>query len=257
MTIQEPVVIIGIGEIGAVVARGVLRCGHPVYPVTRKIDLRSAAHEYPPPLAVVVAVAENDLGHVLINIPKAWRNKLVLLQNELLPKDWLDQGINEPTVCSVWFEKKRGQDVKVIVPSPVFGAHAKLISSALGTLQIPSRVLPNAEELLFELVRKNLYILTSNIAGLVVGGNTGELWQRHRNVALQVAGDVMKLQAKLVNKELPWDALIHSMSEAFLADPEHKCMGRSAPARLIRALAQADQMGLVLPKLREIQEHLG
>jgi hypothetical protein len=42
------------------------------------------------------------------------------------------------------------------------------------------------------------------------------------------------------------------MLAAFDGDPEHKCMGRSAPARLARAIRQADEAGLDVPRLREI-----
>lgn len=253
---NQSVVIIGLGEIGGVFARGLLRCNHPVYPVTRSQDLHKAADTYPPVQAVLVTVAENDIHDVLEDMPKAWRRKLILVQNELLPRDWEEHGIQDPTVVSIWFEKKRGMDSKVIIPSPVFGPHAALVRSALGALDIPAFTAADAERMLFELVRKNLYILTANIAGLVLGGTTGELWNKHRGLALQVAGDVMKLQTKLTGVELPWEALIQGMAEAFLADPQHQCTGRSAPARLIRALAQAQQLGVELPKLREIQEKL-
>ena len=43
------------------------------------------------------------------------------------------------------------------------------------------------------------------------------------------------------------------MVEGIKGDLQHKCMGRSAPARLARAIQQADQAGLKVPKLREIQ----
>lgn len=253
---NQPIVIIGVGEIGGVLARGLLRCGHPLYPITRSQPLRKAADTFPAVEAVLVAVAENDLHDVLEDMPKVWRRKLVLVQNELLPRDWEGHGIQTPTVVSIWFEKKRGFDPRVIIPSPVFGPHAGLVQKALGALAIPAFTAPNAASMQFELVRKNLYILTSNIAGLVLGGTTGELWNKHRGVALQVAGDILKLQAKLVGEELPWEPLIHAMGEAFLADPQHLCTGRSAPARLIRALAQAQEFELDLPKLREIQEKL-
>ena len=155
---KEKVVVIGMGEMGGVVARGVLRKGHPVYPIGRGIDLRTAAKDVDPQ-AVIVAVGEKDLKSVLETVPKEWHSRLVLLQNELLPKDWKTSHIENPTVISVWFEKKPGQDVKVIIPSPVFGPQAALIKDALGTLNIDARVLRNDDDLLFELVVKNVYIL--------------------------------------------------------------------------------------------------
>ncbi len=169
---KAPVVVIGIGEIGAVLARALLRDGHPVFPVTRAIALDDAAQACPAPLMVVCAVAEPDLQPLLAALPAPWAKRLCLVQNELLPADWA--AFPNPTVISIWFEKKRGQDVKVIIPSPVHGPHARVLAQALEGIGIPARVLASPEALLFELVVKNLYILTSNIAGLLVGGTVGE-----------------------------------------------------------------------------------
>lgn len=44
---KQPVITIGIGEIGSVVARGLLRCGRPVFPVTRMQPLAQAAQVFP------------------------------------------------------------------------------------------------------------------------------------------------------------------------------------------------------------------
>jgi len=44
------------------------------------------------------------------------------------------------------------------------------------------------------------------------------------------------------------------MQKAMDADPEHKCMGRSAPARLKRALTQAAESNLAVPTLQSIAE---
>lgn len=249
---KEPVVVIGIGEMGGVFARGFLRAGHPVYPVTRGMDMARAAGAIPEPALALVAVAEADLHPVLAHMPDTWRGRLGLLQNELLPRDWEHHGLASPTVISVWFEKKKGQDVKVIIPSPVYGPHAGLIHDALDAIDIPCRVLGSPDELLFELVLKNVYILTTNIAGLVVGGTVGELWTEHRDLARQVADEVMDIQAHLTGVALSRDDLVTGLEHAIHGDPGHKCMGRSAPARLERALKQADEAGLPVPRLREI-----
>lgn len=251
---KDPVVVIGIGEIGSVFARGFLRLGMPVYPVTREMDLSAAAVSIPEPSLVVVAVGEADLPSVLADIPEPWQHNLALIQNELLPKDWLKQGINEPTVASVWFEKKKGQDVKVVVPTPIYGAHAGLLSNALESLGIPSTLIDNKEQLLFELVRKNFYILTSNIAGLKTGGTVGELWENHRDTASAVIDDVHRIQEYLTEASLDKQALIDAMLVAFDGDPEHKCMGRSAPARLQRALTIAAEGQLDVPTLKSIAD---
>ncbi|HAJ92519.1 MAG TPA: hypothetical protein DCO71_07905 [Gammaproteobacteria bacterium] len=255
---KTPVILIGIGEMGSVFARGLLRSGHPVYPVTRNDNLTEAAKQLPSPELVVVAVAENDLHAVLETMPPAWQQRLCLLQNELLPADWQQYGFTRPTVISVWFEKKKGQDVKVLIPSPVLGPAAELLETSLGKLDIPVRILADDSELLFELVLKNVYIVTTNCAGLVTGGTVSELWANHRELAEAVAREVIQIQAALTGQDFQAEALIAGMLEAFKGDPDHRCTGRSAPARLARALQQADAAGLAIPGLREIaagQQH--
>ncbi len=250
---KKPVVIIGLGEIGGVFARGLLRSGYTVVPVNRSDDINQIADQTPDPEAVLLTVAENDLHPALESIPQVWRDKLCLVQNELLPRDWEKHGIKKPTVISVWFEKKPGMDAKPVVASPVYGSKADLLCMALEALKIPVEKLNTAEELLFELVRKNLYILTTNIAGLVAGGNVSELWQHHRTLAIEVAEDVLQLQSWLTGEELDSKGLIAAMLVAFDGDPEHGCTGRSAPARLQRALQLADEGDLEVHTLHRIQ----
>ena len=249
---KRPIVVIGIGEIGSVFARGFLRLGATVIPITRQMDIKQQAEQIEDPEAVIIAVGENALQDVLSEIPAKWKDRLVLIQNELLPRDWNHHHIY-PTVISVWFEKKKGQDVKVVVPSPVFGKHAVLIASALNELDIPTEVLDSPDELVFELLRKNFYILTSNIAGLKVGGTVGELWEKHQDFALDVISDVNTIQQHLVGYVINKEKLTDAMLIAFDGDPDHSCMGRSAPARLERALKIADDAGLDVPTLQSLK----
>ncbi|HHB13399.1 MAG TPA: hypothetical protein ENK62_09395 [Chromatiales bacterium] len=249
---KDPVVVVGIGEMGGVFARGFLRAGRPVFPVTRGTAPEAVAAAVPKPALALVAVAERDIHPVLGDLPSTWRDRVGLLQNELLPRDWKRHGLEQPTVIAVWFEKKKGQDVKVILPSPVHGPRTPLIAEALEQLEIPVRVLESEQALEFELVRKNLYILTTNIAGLEAGGTVGSLWSRHRELAEAVAEDVLSIQEVLVGHALPREALIDAMVTAFEADPDHGCLGRSAPQRLQRALQLADDAGLEVPTLRRI-----
>jgi hypothetical protein len=250
---NKAVVLIGVGEMAGVFARGLLKMGYPVIPVTRQMNIMEVAQNASDPEAVIVAVGEKDLQAILKTIPKSWQDRLILLQNELLPRDW-NSLIKNPTVISVWFEKKPGQDYKVLIASPVFGPHAKLIESALTSIKIPCRILNNEEELLKELVLKNLYILTINISGLVVGGTTDELWKNHQNLAREVANDVLDIQEWLTGKKFNRDELLQGMLKAFDGDPQHKCLGRTAAARLERAIEQADQAGLPVKRLREIAQ---
>ena len=251
---KQPIILIGVGEMGAVFARGFLRLGYPVYPVTRAMDMSQVAASVTTPEAVLVAVAEKDLKPLLAELPSAWKDRLILLQNELLPADYAD--FPDATVISVWFEKKKGQDSKVISPSPAHGPRAGLLEQALASIDIPVRRLESDEDMLFELVAKNLYIITTNIAGLVTGGNVGELWRDHRELAEAIANDVINLQQALTGEIFDHEALIQSMVTAFDGDPGHKCMGRSATARLQRAMERADAHQLEVPSLAEIAANM-
>jgi len=252
----NPVVLFGAGEMAGVFARGLLKRGHPLIPITRGLDPAPIAAAYPAPALVLVTVGEADLDTVLQRMPEAWRGRLALLQNELLPRSWQAHSIDSPTVISVWFEKKKGQEHKVIIPSPVQGAAAELLGDALATLDIPTVVLDDESALLFELVRKNLYILTTNIAGLALpaGTTVGALWGAHQTFARAVASDVLDIQFQLIGETLDREALIAGFIAALEGDPGHVCTGRSAPARLARALQHADEASLPVHALQGIAE---
>lgn len=248
---SKSIVVVGLGEMGSVFARGFLRLGYTVHPVIRGVGMQAVADEIKQPELVIIAVGEADLHEQLANVPQSWKDRIVLLQNELLPADWKKYDLN-PTVISVWFEKKKGQDSKVIIPSPVFGKHAQLVADALDSIDIAATVLVDEAALLHELVLKNVYILTTNISGLEVGGNVGRLWAEHNAVAYDVASDVIRLQEALIGQSLNHQQLIDGMVVAFNGDREHMCMGRSAPVRLQRALVLAAEKGLTLTVLEKI-----
>lgn len=250
---MQEVVVIGLGQLGRVFAGGLLRIGCCVVPVNRGDDMAAIAAARPVPQLVLVAVAEPDLHTVLDALPATWKGRAGLIQNELLPRDWQSHGLEKPTVISVWFEKKKGTDAKPLIASPVAGPSAELLVQALTAIEIPARQLETDDELLFELVRKNVYILTTNIAGLKTGGTVGELWQHHQAFARRVADEVMDIQDWLTGVKHDREKLITGMLEAFAGDPQHGCTGRSAPARLTRALQHADAGGLAVPVLRSLQ----
>ncbi len=254
---QNPVIVIGMGEMASVFTRALLRYGYPVYPVNRETDMQALAQTIPEPSLVLIGVGENTLHPVLSKIPAPWLSRLGLLQNELLPRDWKGLNLPEPpTVISVWFEKKKGMDYKVLLPSPIYGPRASLLINALATLDIPAWELSSEEELEFELVRKNIYILTTNITGLVIhrfkAQTVKEMWADYQDLAREVASDVIDIQEGLTDHRFDRKQLIGGMVDAIKGDPAHRCMGRSAPVRLNRAIEQADEAGLAVPRLREI-----
>ncbi|MDP2963324.1 MAG: hypothetical protein Q8N54_11250 [Sulfurimicrobium sp.] len=251
---EKTIVIVGLGQLGRVFAGGFLRSGFVVVPVNRGDDLDIVAARHPEPLLVLVAVAEPDLHTVLAALPPQWKRRIGLIQNELLPRDWERHGVINPTVIPVWFEKKKGSDAKPLIPSPVFGPATEAVLAALQSIDIPCREIPSEQDLAYELVRKNVYILTTNIAGLRSGGNVGDLWRQQREFASSVAQEVVQIQDWLTGQKNDLARLIEGMAEAIEADPGHLCTGRSAPARLARALQHADEARLVVPILRRIQQ---
>lgn len=250
---MNEVIVIGLGQLGRVFAGGLLRAGCTVIPVNRDDDMAALAQRHPSPELVLVAVGESDLHAVLATLPKAWKPHVALIQNELLPRDWLAHGYVDPTVISVWFEKKKGIDAKPLIASPVAGPGAALLFRALTAIDLPCREVALGNEILFELVRKNVYILTTNIAGLKTGGAVSQLWAQHEAFARQVASEVMDIQNALTGAQHDRDALIAGMLEAFSGDPDHGCTGRSAPSRLARAIKHADEFKLSVPTLRSLQ----
>jgi len=255
---KPPVAIIGVGELGGVFAKAFLRNGYPVFPVTRDMEMAEAADRLPDPHLVLVAVAEKDFQAVIQTLPDRWRSNLVLLQNELLPRDWLAYKIDAPTVISVWFEKKKGMDYHVLRPSPVYGSNAAMIAESLAMIQIPCKVLSGQDELVFELVLKNVFVFTINIAGLVLaeGATTSVLWEKHQKLARDVANEVIDVQEFLTEKSFARDHLIKGFIEGVEGDPHHKCKGRAAAGRLTRMVELAGEAGLKIQTIRDIHRRI-
>ncbi|WP_369177168.1 hypothetical protein [Candidatus Thiodubiliella endoseptemdiera] len=252
---KKPIVVLGIGELGSVFSRAFLKNNYPVYPITRQTDISALANTIDPEL-ILVYTAEADLQKALYRIPKQWKDRVVLMQNELLPRDWQAHNFTHPTIISVWFEKKKGMDSKVLISSPAFGAKAKILVESLALIDIPANIIANEDELLFELVLKNLYILTTNIAGLTLktGANVENLRNHHLDLMRAVSSDILTLQSALTNKSFNKNKLEQGMMKAFEGDLAHQCMGRSAPGRLKRTLELAKTLNLSVPTLKDIAD---
>lgn len=250
---KKPIAIIGLGELGSVFARAFMRLGHPIYPILRDMSPADIEQQIDPEF-VLVSTGEGDLQTALKSIPATWKNRVVMMQNELLPNDWSAHNFENPTVISVWFEKKKGMDSKPVISSPAFGPHAQTLVDALAQLDIPAHTVDSEQTLLDELVIKNVYILTTNIAGLKLpeGATVETLEKDHTDWMNAVAEDVLTIQEALTGQKLNREQMINGMKHAFAGDPEHKCMGRSAPARLARALKIAQEKGISVPTLNSI-----
>ncbi len=255
---KQPIVIIGIGELASVFVKAFLRNGYPVYPITRNMDMAKEAKQISNPQAVLVAVGEKDFPIILGKIPQKWRDCLIFIQNEILPHDWECFNFDGPTIMSVWFEKKKGMDYNQILPSPIYGQQADIISSSLSSINISTKILYSNDELIFELMLKNLFVITINIAGLMLpdAATTSILWEDNNQLALDIAFDVISIQEKLSGKKFPKDQLIEGFRQAIDGDHNHICRGRSALNRLQRAINSADKFDLKVKKIRDINKYI-
>jgi ketopantoate reductase len=256
MRLRAPIAVVGLGELGQVLASGFLKLGHPVYPLNRDASFSDLMALSIDPLLVVVAVGEKDLTGVLLSLPEGFKDRIVLLQNNLLEPDWVNHGVLDPTILVVWLDKKPGRPAVSVLPNKVFGPHSEVVSQSLNALGIESQVRPG-EELDRALVAKNLYIHTINIAGLRVGGTVGALWNEHRPLAETIAGEILEIQFCRLGRTLDVDLMMRDMLEGFSGDLDHLCMGRSAPNRLANALAFANHYQLAVPTLRAIAHEIG
>lgn len=256
MASTPSVVVVGIGELGAVFANGLLKLGFAVVPITRRQSIAETLVAAADAELVLVTVGEEALGGVLREIPSTHKGRVGLVQNELVPRDWQRAGLDQPSGVVVWFEKKAGRPVHVVQKSLAYGAKRELLAEALGALSIEVGQI-GQPELPFELALKNLYILVHNLAGLRTGGTVGALWREHVALAEAVTQDVLRHQEAVLGVPMDGNRLKARLAEAVAADPEHACAGRTARQRLARVLKQAAELGVrlhTLPTLVDSRE---
>lgn len=249
---KNPIVVIGIGNLGKTFAQAFLRMGHPVYPVLRDTDPADVAARVQDPALVLVAVREEDLDGVLSTLPGGWRDRVALVQNELVPRDWQAHDLPEPTVAVVWFERRKYLPPTPYYPNPVYGPHADILLEAMDVIEMESVHVTDPDDLLFEMVRKNLYIVSKNIVGLAAEGTVGEVWSEQRDLFEGIAREVLDIEEWLVGEALPRERLIAQLDHDITGLPDKATKGSSAPIRLRRMIAHADEAGLDVPRLREI-----
>lgn len=242
--------ILGMGQLGSLFASLLSERGAEVITLRRSDALDGAKT----PERVIVCVGEDDLAPALASLPSAWKERVVLVQNELAPAEWLDAGVTSPTVAIVWFEKKKDKPARVVLPSPIAGPWAAELATILDEAALPAVAIEDAL-LLPSLLDKNVYILVSNIAGLVSppGTTTSALLELPLlEQTTRVFADVLAVESARLGLPVDAETASAQMMRAFLADPEHAAAGRSAPARLRRTLARGERLGIEVPALREV-----
>lgn len=249
----ERVAVIGTGQLGLLVSTGLIACGMEVLPVQRATSGPLRYDRIGRADRALVAVGEDDLPRVLEGLPVGHKRMSTwLLQNELLPDVWRAAGIADPTVMVFWSEKKAGKPVRVVQTTKVAGPDRDFVVRMLAQVDVPAIAI-DGDELEDALIDKDLYILTSNLAGLSVGGTVGALMRDHRELMERVAGDVLAVEGARVGRTLAKEAFISRLEVAFSADPDHACRGRTAEARLQRTLAQAAAHRVSTPALSGIR----
>jgi len=254
---RAPALVVGLGQLGTTFACGLLRRAVTVVPILRRSVIEEVLTRVPEPSLVLLAVGELDLAPLLDGWCRRFGDRLVLLQNELRPSEWERRGLSHPTVAVVWFEKKPGRSPRALLPTPVYGAHAQLLVAALNDLRLPSEIESDPEQLVFALALKNLFVLGTNICGLMVGGNTGALLHEHQPLLERVTSDLLAYETAQFGRSLPETALRIRLESALLADPAHACAGRSARSRMQRVLVEARRLGVPVPNIHAVASSLG
>jgi len=78
------------------------------------------------------------------------------------------------------------------------------------------------------------------------------LYDDHFDLMMEVMSDIIAIQSSLTGTKLIAEDFEKSLRKAFDGDPDHKCMGRSAPQRLQRALELASEFQIDTPVLGKI-----
>lgn len=248
------VVVVGKGQLGQTFSLGFLKNHMTVIPLLRSDSPHDLFSRVPNPEFVLLTTGEADLGPAIKSLPPSWRDRLGLVQNELLPHHWQESHVISPTIIIVWFEKKSNRALRPLLPTVLYGPHATLVAKSLATLEVPTRIAQTELEALEALVAKNVYILTTNIAGIEVNDTVDELWTNHRHLAQSLMEETVKIQERQIQMALDHSKIFAQVREALAADPQHQCRGRTALDRMNRALETATLLHLDTPTISRIQK---
>jgi hypothetical protein len=238
----------GLGELGQLYGAAALRAGYRVTPITRADDPQVALHGLPLDVPVLVAVGEASLDEVLTALGKSRGDAVILLQNELFPSLWRKHDI-QPTVLVPWLLKKRGTPLLVARPSPVLGRHAEVVLALHQALALPCDLLPHEHALHQALVEKYAFILTINALGLLRDRTLGLWLQEDPGRVAALARETAQLGAVLCESEVDLPRCERVVVEAMRALSTVSARGRSAEARVARAVSEGQRIGLELPEL--------
>lgn len=249
---MERVVVVGIGQVGAIFALGWLRGGQSVVPVPRGVRAAAVAEAVPEPAVVLLATREAALPALLADWPAAWRERVALVQNDLRPPVWQRWGIAQPSVAVVWFLARPGAPPQVLAPTRTFGPAAPVLAAALTHQGIAVEVEADAN-LPTALAVKNGFILATNAVGWATGARTlAEIALWHRRLWEQVREEALTLETAAWGGGLDRERVRREIEAVAAANPHYPPQGRTARERIASGVALARQLGVGLPLLEQL-----
>ncbi|MDB4974269.1 MAG: hypothetical protein JWN48_2610 [Myxococcaceae bacterium] len=246
---MRELVVYGLGQLGQLYGAAALRAGMRVTPITRHSDPEAILQTVGRDVPILVAVSEDALDAVLERLGPDRGHAAILLQNELFPSRWQRHGM-QPTVLVAWLLKKPDAALTVIRPTPVFGAHAELLLELHRALAIPAVELHEERALHQALVEKYAFILTINTLGLLRDRTMGMWLQEDPRLVHAVALEAAQLGALLCGQRVDLLRCAAVAAEGMRALSGIGARGRTAKARVERALEHGASFGLELPELR-------
>lgn len=245
-------VVYGVGQLGQLFAGGALRLGLRVLPVVRETDRAAVFEGLPPRTPVLLSVPEDALEQAVHDVPGDRHGDVMLVQNELFPKRWHALGLDSPTVLVVWLSKKKGRPVEVARPTFAFGRHARLAVEMHRALDLPAQILEDEVALHQELVSKFSFILAINALGVVENLTLGAWLEKDRARVMALADEARLLAEAHLGASVDAEYVELAVVEAMTALHDYPARGRTARARVERAVRDAAAYGLSLPRLVEV-----
>lgn len=252
MSSARELLIFGVGQLGQLYAAGALRLGVRVWPLTRQMDAERTLAQFPEGEPILLAVAEASFGATLSEIPQSRRQDVVLVQNELFPTQLTEWGLDQATILTVWLSKKKGRPIELARTSSAFGPHAALFHQIHQALDVPSVVLDTRAELHADIAAKFTFILTINALGLVENLSLGQWLEKDPAQVSRLIDEARALAQAHLQAQVDAAETRHRVMEAMEGLRDYPAKGRSAQARLKKALSDAERFALELPALRNI-----
>ena len=248
---MQDLVIVGTGQMGRWFAEAGVRAGRRVVPIRRQDDACARLGGTSIGTPIVVSVPEAALAETVARLPVERVPDTVLVQNGLFAADFAALGLDASTILAVWTLRKAGQPYIVAQRTGAWGRHAQAVAEVLGAHEVPVVELASEHERDVELVAKYGFILAVNALGVGRDATIAE-WLRDEPAVVDAAlGEGTAIAATFAPGVSVSDAL--PVAGAGLRGfGAMRAAGRSAPARVARALERAEAAGLDVPVFRRL-----